>query len=133
MKFLLPLLLLSALAVSGCSIQTPDEVETPAPRVATTQTPLPTPSATVAPAPVVAAPAPAPAPAAPAYVDYVTPVISRWGACFARLGVGDIYYDSLSSTVTGAWNNGVLTWSVGHDNMYGSPADQQSVDALSGC
>jgi hypothetical protein len=82
---------------------------------------------------VVAAPAPAPAPAAPAYVDYVTPVISRWGACFSRLGVADIYYDQLSSTVTGAWNGGTLTWSVVPENLYGSPADQASVDALVGC
>jgi hypothetical protein len=136
-RIALPLLLLSAALLSGCSAQTQDAVDAPAPGVAITQTPTPTPSATVAPAPVVAAPAPAPAPAAPAaapaYTDYVTPVISRWGACFSRLGVGDIYYDSVSSTVTGAWIGGALTWSVGRDNLYGSPADQQSVDALVGC
>ena len=131
----LPLLLISAALLSGCSTPTQDEADNPAPRVAITQTPSPTPSATVAPAPVAVAPAPAPAPAAPApaYVDYVTPVINRWGGCFSRLGVGDIYYDSLSSTVTGAWNGGALTWSVGPGNTSGTPADLQSVDALAGC
>lgn len=133
MKNVLPLALISLALLSGCSAQTPDEVDDPAPRVVSEQTPSPTPLATVAPAPAVVAPAPAPAAPAPAYVDYVTPVISRWGACFSRLGVGDIYYDSLSSTVTGAWNGGALTWSVGPENLYGSPADQQSVDALAGC
>lgn len=108
-------------------------METSAPRVATTSTPIPIPVASVAPAPVAEAPAQPAAPAAPAYVDYVAPVISRWGGCFARLGVGDIYYDSVASTVTGAWNGGALTWSVGPGDLYGSPADQQSVDALAGC
>lgn len=133
MKFALPLVFLSAVLLSGCTAQTQDEVETPAPRAAITQTPTPTPSATVA--PVVVAPAPppvAPAPA-PAYVDYQSPVIARWGGCFARLGVGEMYYDSLSSTVTAAWNGGALTWSVGPGNMAGTPADQASVDALAGC
>jgi hypothetical protein len=82
---------------------------------------------------VVADPPPAPVPAAPASVDYLTPVISRWGGCFARLGVGDVYYDSVTSTVTGAWNGGVLTWSVGPGNMAGTPADPESVGALAGC
>jgi hypothetical protein len=129
----LPLILISAVLLTGCSTPTQDEVATPAPRVAITQTPSPIPSATVAPAPIAVAPAPAPAAPAPAYVDYVTPVINRWGGCFARLGVGDIYYDSPSSAVTGAWNGGALTWSVGPGNTSGTPADQQSMDALSAC
>ncbi|MEO8261013.1 MAG: hypothetical protein ABI566_00475 [Pseudolysinimonas sp.] len=95
----------------------------------------PTPSA-VAEAPVAAAPAPPPAAApapAPASVDYVGPVTARWGGCFSRLGVGDIYYDSTLGVVTAAWNGGVLTWNVDAVNRSGVPADQGSVDALAGC
>ena len=135
MKFALPVLVLSTVLLSGCTAQTQDEVADPAPRVAITQTPTPTP--TVAPAPVVVAePDPAPAPAAappPAYVDYITPVSNRWGGCFSRLGVGDLYYDSTTSTVHAGWNGGALAWTVGPGNTAGTPADQESVDALAGC
>lgn len=86
-------------------------------------------SATVeAAAPEVAAPA-----AAPAAVDYVSPVQKRWGACFSRLGIGDLYYDSVTGTVTAAWNGGAVAWTVGPGDASGTPADQASVDALAGC
>ena len=107
-----------------------------APLVAITQTPTPIPTPTVAPAPVVVEAEPEPAPVtapAPAYVDYVTPVSNRWGGCFSRLGVGDLYYDSLTSTVNGGWNGGALVWTVGPSNKAGTPANQESVDALAGC
>jgi hypothetical protein len=135
-KNALPLLLLSTVLLSGCSAPIQDEVDDPAPRVAITQTPTPTPTPTVAPAPVVAELDPVPAPVvapAPAYVDYITPVQNRWGGCFSRLGVGDLYYDSTTSTVHAGWNGGALTWSVGPGNAAGTPADEESVDALSGC
>jgi hypothetical protein len=85
-----------------------------------------------APAQPAAPAAPVTAPA-PAYVDYITPVQNRWGGCFSRLGVGDLYYDSTTSTVHAGWNGGALTWSVGPGNAAGTPADPESVDTLAGC
>jgi hypothetical protein len=135
---LLPLFVVAAALLAGCAASpaASDASDSDSRAVVTASaTPTPTPVPTVAPV-VPVAPAPPPAPVAapaPAYVDYVTPVTNRWGGCFSRLGVGDIYYDSVSNTVTGGWNGGVLTWSVGPGNASGTPADQGSVDALAGC
>ncbi|CAN5138426.1 hypothetical protein BH11ACT3_BH11ACT3_17860 [soil metagenome] len=123
----------ASIVLGGCTAQ-PAAESTEAPRAASESSPTatPTPEPTIAIAAPVTGPAPA-APAAPAYVDYVTPVTQRWGGCFGRLGVGDIYFDDITSTVTGAWNGGALTWAVGPGNTSGTPADQQSIDALAGC
>lgn len=135
MKSVLPVLVVAAVLLAGCSAPAAEEEPESSPRAAAAQTPTPTPTVIAPVAPVIAAPPP-PAPVtapALAQIDYVSPVVNRWGGCFSRLGVGDIYYDSLSSTVTGAWNGGALTWTVGPGNASGTPADQQSIDALAGC
>jgi hypothetical protein len=131
---LLPAVAVIVIMLAGCSAQSgTDSAE--APRV-TAETaspaPTPTPRPTIAIATPVTGPAPAAAPA-PAAVDYITPVTQRWGGCFGRLGVGDIYFVDTTSTVSGAWNGGALTWNVGPGNASGTPADQQSIDALAGC
>ena len=136
-KSVLPVLVVAAVVLAGCSAPAAEAEAEFSPRSTVTQTPTPTPTAipsiaAVAPAPPPPAPVTAPAPA-PAQIDYFSPVVNRWGGCFSRLGVGDLYYDSLSSTVTGAWKGGALTWAVGPGNASGTPADQQSIDALAGC
>ena len=133
MLFAVPVLVVALLSGCAAGQAEPDSWYTPGALKPSTSTPTPT---VAAEAPVAAAPAPppaaAPAPAAPASVDYVGPVTTRWGKCFTRLGVGDIYYDSTLGVVTAAWNGGVLTWAVNADRS-GVPADQGSVDALAGC
>jgi hypothetical protein len=124
---------LVAVSLTGCAAQTeePDSWFTPGAVAAAAPTATPTASA----APVVTeTPPPAPAAAAPpATLDYVGTVSMRWGGCFSRLAIGDIYYDSGRNVVTAAFRNGVITWAVSEGDPAGVPADDASAAALDGC
>lgn len=125
---------LVTLTLTGCTAAADEEPSswfTPGAVVAAT----PTPAASAPTAPVVTEAAP-PAPAAaapPATLDYVGTVSKRWGGCFSRLAIGDIYYDSARGVVTAAFRNGVITWAVSEGDPAGAPADDASAAALDGC
>lgn len=125
---------LVALTLTGCTAASEDEPSswfTPGAVAAAT----PTAAASTPAAPVVTEAAP-PAPAAaapPATLDYVGTVSKRWGGCFSRLAIGDIYYDSARGVVTAAFRNGVITWAVSEGDPAGAPADDASAAALAGC
>jgi hypothetical protein len=130
----LALAALVALTLTGCTAAPDEEPSswfTPGAVAAASPTAVaPAPAATVAPQP--AGPAAAAA-APPATLDYVSTVSKRWGGCFSRLGIGDIYYDSERGVVTAAWRNGVIAWAVSEGDPAGSAADDASAAALAGC
>ncbi|MGE3193557.1 MAG: hypothetical protein AB7K08_08840 [Microbacteriaceae bacterium] len=125
---------LVALTLTGCTAATDDEPSSWfTPGAVTAATPTAAASAPAAPVVTEAAP-PAPAAAAPpATLDYVGTVSKRWGGCFSRLAIGDIYYDSARGVVTAAFRNGVISWAVSEGDPAGTPADDASAAALEGC
>lgn len=122
-----------ALSLTGCAAQAEEPDSWFTPGAVAAAVPTSTPTASAAPVVTEAAP-PAPAAAAPPQtLDYVGTVSKRWGGCFSRLAIGDIYYDSGRGVVTAAFRNGVITWAVSEGDPAGVPADDASAAALDGC